>query len=418
MGGRGANGFALQLQPYEVLFSDSPNLDAFSRLRISDPVGIFDSSFQWDPTADLIWELILTAGGTRTIPAGYSSAQLNVAGAGDAARLTTRQYHRYIPGKSQLVVGTGVFGAATAGVVKRFGYWSSQGDGIYLEQNGVTDVAWAVQSSIGGGRLDRVAQANWNIDPLDGTGPSGITLDLSKSYIALIDLQWLAMGRVRVGFDIDGRMVAVHAFTHANILAEPYMATADLPIMWDITSTGGADSMLCTCAAVQSEGGAEALRGYPWSAGGGVLVGAAAATPTHVMAIRPKAVFPVGGAINRVEIILEAVAAVATSNPARIEVQYNAPATGGAWVSAGPNSAVEYNITSAAAGFTAGIPIANFYIPAGGATRGAANIQAGLGRLPLTLDQAGANPRELAVIASGVGGNSNVAAAVDWRELR
>jgi hypothetical protein len=63
----------------------------------------------------------------------------------------------------------------------------------------------------------RVAQADWNQDPLDGTGPSGLTLDSSKAQILYMDIEWLGLGTVRTGFIINGAFVPCHNFDHANL---------------------------------------------------------------------------------------------------------------------------------------------------------------------------------------------------------
>ncbi len=246
--------------PASFGISDGPNLDAFSRLRVSTPVGLFDSSFQYD-LQPLLYYTVTANSGTVTHTAAYSSAKLSTAAvASSSALLQSKQYHRYIPAKSQLVVMTQIMGAAVAGITRRAGYFDDN-DGVFLEQNGITDVALVRRTSTSGSPVDnRVVQASWNLDPLNGAGPSGITLDLSKASILVIDLQWLGMGRIRVGFDIGGIIVYVHEFLNANVLTVPYMKTANLPVRWSASGNGVSD-MYATCAAVISEGGTEFDRG-------------------------------------------------------------------------------------------------------------------------------------------------------------
>jgi hypothetical protein len=85
---------------------------------------------------------------------------------------------------------------------------------------------------------DRISQSNWNIDPLNGSGPSGITLDITKAQILFIDFEWLGVGTVRVGFVIDGKIYYANYFNHANIIDSTYMKTATLPISYEIKNTG------------------------------------------------------------------------------------------------------------------------------------------------------------------------------------
>lgn len=65
-----------------------------------------------------------------------------------------------------------------------------------------------------------VAQADWNVDPMDGTGPSGITLDPSKGNIYQIALQGKGFGTIEFSV-LDGLrrvMTPVHRIVSANTL--------------------------------------------------------------------------------------------------------------------------------------------------------------------------------------------------------
>jgi hypothetical protein len=73
-----------------------------------------------------------------------------------------------------------------------------------------------------------ISQSSWNGDKLDGTGASGFTLDPSKSNILFIDIEWLGVGSVRVGFVINGQLITAHTFNNANSLTTVYMQTANL----------------------------------------------------------------------------------------------------------------------------------------------------------------------------------------------
>ena len=103
---------------------------------------------------------------------------------------------------------------------------------------------------------DEAEQADWSEDKLDGNGPSGLTLNMVYGQIGAMDLEWLGLGTVRVGFAIDGVAIVCHKFHHANRNSEDvYMRTANLPILYMIKSVGGAGSMKQVCNTVISEGG-------------------------------------------------------------------------------------------------------------------------------------------------------------------
>jgi hypothetical protein len=84
-----------------------------------------------------------------------------------------------------------------------------------------------------------------------------------------MDLEWLGVGTVRIGFVIDGNFHVCHRFNHANLIASTYITTASLPIRYEITNTGattGASTLKQICSSVLSEGGYE-LRGSQQAVG-------------------------------------------------------------------------------------------------------------------------------------------------------
>ena len=63
-------------------------------------------------------------------------------------------------------------------------------------------------------------QSDWNIDPMDGTGASGITLDPSKINVFQINFRWLGAGEIRYAIENPetGDMIFFHHehFTNQN----------------------------------------------------------------------------------------------------------------------------------------------------------------------------------------------------------
>jgi hypothetical protein len=144
---------------------------------------------------------------------------------------------------------------------QRVGYFNID-NGVFLEQ-GANGITFVLRTSTSGSATDAryVAKASWNGDKLDGTGASGITLDLTKTQILFMDFEWLGVGSVRCGFIIDGQFIVAHTFHNANIQTSVYMTTAILPVRYEITNTGTVDSssaMKQICSSVMSEGGYEA----------------------------------------------------------------------------------------------------------------------------------------------------------------
>lgn len=240
--------------------------DAFGRLRTSQPVELFSKALEYD-SQPLFYEDVLTAGGTSSYNANTVSMDLGVTAPGDKAIRQSRQYVRYRPGKGQQIFVTGNFLGPETGVTKRLGLFDddtqteSTGDGLFFEVD-PTGI-WVVRrSSTSGASTDtRVAQAAWNVDKMDGTGPSGQVLDLTKFVIGIFDFGWLGGAEVRWGFVVDGVPIIVHEEFPSNVITVPFMRHPSLPVRWEIVGGAGTTtgSMVATCASVQSEGGFNTL---------------------------------------------------------------------------------------------------------------------------------------------------------------
>lgn len=235
-----------------------PNLGAFGRLRTAHPFTLFDGKTLLDANPR-DWDDTEAAGtGTgSTFNQNRASTTLSVSGstAGTRVRQTFRRF-AYIPGKSQLALITFVHGALAEGINRKIGLFDDE-NGIFLDTSGGT-VRITRRTYTSGSAVDNVVpQADWNLDRLDGTGPSGLTLDLTKCQIFVIDYEWLGVGRVRVGFDINGMTIYTHEFVNANNLNAVYMSTPNLPLRYEIenTGTGGAAELEAICSTVISEGG-------------------------------------------------------------------------------------------------------------------------------------------------------------------
>ena len=189
--------------------------DAFGRLRVSNPLKLFDSSHRYRDNN--LWSSLVVGTGSTV---GFVTAQglINI-GIGTTAgcsviRETTKTFS-YQPGKSLLVLNTFVMNAPKTNLRQRVGYFGAD-NGMYFEVDGNT--AYFVERSLSTGSETKVSQTDWNIDKLDGTGVSGITLNLSKAQILWMDIEWLGLGTVRMGFVIDGKFIHAHSFHHANLI--------------------------------------------------------------------------------------------------------------------------------------------------------------------------------------------------------
>lgn len=242
--------------------------DAFGRLRVSNPYTLFDSQNRYAKDPHFSEELV--TGGTATFVTDQSSVALAVTTSSGSK--VVRQSFRvfpYQPGKGLLVLATFVMNAKKTGLRQRVGYFNTS-NGVFLQLADTGEPQFVLRTNTSGTPSDArtVAQSSWNGDKLDGTGPSGKILDLTKAQILWMDFEWLGVGSVRCGFIIDGQYIVCHTFNNANDLDKVYMTTAILPVRYEIENTAGtASSSTLTqiCCTVISEGGYEQKASLTWA---------------------------------------------------------------------------------------------------------------------------------------------------------
>ena len=80
----------------------------------------------------------------------------------------------------------------------------------------------------------RIPQSQFNIDKLDGTGPSGYNVDLSKMQMWYIDYSWYGAGYIRWGVrGTDGNVIYCHKLSNNNVNTEAYMRSGNLPARYE-----------------------------------------------------------------------------------------------------------------------------------------------------------------------------------------
>lgn len=279
--------------PFTNVNTVNGNVDAFGRLRSSAPAGIFDSKQIYDDQP-LLFSLHTANGGSTTYVQSKAATTLN-AGANPAGRALrqTKRYLNYQPGKGQLGFITFNLNGVVPNVEKSVGIFDDN-NGIFLRINGDGTVVVVRRSNVSGVVVDdEVPQENWNVDPMKGTGPSGVTLDLSKVQILVVDYEWLGVGSVRIGFDMGQAIVYVHHFEAANLATTVYMQTPNLPVRWEVANDGvpgAATSIDAICCSVQSEGGVNPLA-VQRTVGQGVVPASADTTLRSMFSIRLKAAY-------------------------------------------------------------------------------------------------------------------------------
>lgn len=264
--------------------------DLFGRLKVSNPYTLFDSTHRYEQDGDFS-DVIVGEGSTVGIITSQSTATLTIGStAGCSFIRESKRVFSYQPGKSLQTLQTFVMNPPKTNLVQRVGYASSE-NGIMLELDG-SQVNIIKRTAISGiGTTIIVPQSQWNQDTLDGNGPSGVTLDLTKSQLMFTEYEWLGVGCVRVGFvNESGKFHIAHIFNHVNILDSVYMTTATLPIRYEIFNkgnVGSASTMKQICASIQSNGGYEKIVARDIARRDSMIVGISSSTSfTPIVSIR------------------------------------------------------------------------------------------------------------------------------------
>ena len=402
----------------EISFANTPNIDAFGRLRVSEPFTLFDSSHRFDDNG--LWSTSTATGGAATFNAAQGLMDLDVTAASgsEVIRETTKVFS-YQPGKSLLVLSTFVMSPAKTNLRQRVGYYGTN-NGHYLELDNTTTVNFVERSFVTGAVVNTpVAQASWNVDPMDGSGPSGITIDFTKAQILFMDLEWLGVGTVRIGFVIDGNFHVCHKFHHANLITSTYITTASLPLRYEITNTGttsGASTLKQICSTVLSEGGYQ-LNGLQQAVGIPVTTPknlAVAGTFYPIVSIRLKA------SPNRLDaiVICTAISVIATSSGHyNWQVVASGITSGGTgWVDAPGDSSVQYNIGGTS--FTGGRILASGFFAA--TNQGSTQVdilKEALFKTQLERNALTSTPFELTIVVATDNAGGDILASMDWEEI-
>lgn len=386
--------------------------DSFGRFRVSEPHTLFDSSLRYgDDTR--VWDTALTGNGSITHLTNESTMAMDVtASSGDRVVRETKRVFVYQPGKSQLTMNTFVFNPGKEGLRQRVGMFSDR-NGIFLERDG-TSTYIVKRSYISGLPIDtRIAQTDWNGDPLNGTGNSTINIDWNQAHIFWADLEWLGVGSVRAGFVINGQFVLAHSFHHANLINSVYMTSATLPIRYEIeniSGTTGASRLKHICNTVISEGG-HTPKVSPRAVStplNGINLSNSAYTP--IIAIRLKST-NIDGVVVPANLNLYGLQNTAY----RYAIYNDVTLSGGSWVSSSAESHVEYNITSTA--FTGGKKLLEG-IFVGGTISGSTNIMLKDFNSSLQLTRRIGGTSEVFLLAvQATSNNDDCVASMIWEEF-
>lgn len=424
-----ANGTQLLLDKngnVPLTYGASPALDKFGRARVSNPQTLFDSKNIFNDPG--------LATSVENQPLFYDNQE--VSGGGTSTTYNDKQ------ASQTLTVSSGTAGKRVRQTKMRFNYQPGKSQEILMtfNLNGGTP-SICLRTNTSGTPVDNeIAQEDWNLDKMDGTGFSGITLDFTKTQILLIDFEWLGVGTVGVGFVVDGIIYYAHAFHNSNINTVVYMSTPNLPLRSEIASdgvggytkregyfddnngiflklTGGTNSITQICSSVVSEGGSEDLGMIRYKSTEGTHIDANVENTLYAvigMKLKPEYI---GASIK----LLNASVQLQTAS-SKVEwvLLFNPTVAGTFTYSNRPQSAIQVATGATANTVTGGYQIGGGFAESGGQQSGNAGSDSkGLDNALLLGSKIDGTLDSIVLCVRPIGGSTNVdaEASLTWREI-
>lgn len=402
--------------------------DVLYRLRTTRPRQLFQG--QWGFNGQpLVWSSQLTGGATLEDPTVTDHNFIKfktTSSSSDKAVYQTQRYFRYQPSRNHSLTFAAGFGSPQANVIKRQGQFDNDptegSNGFYIELDGLNGITFVIASTSSGSQnFIKIARANWNVDKLDGTGPSGLTYtdaELGNAAVWNIDYSWYGASVVQYNIIIGSTRVVLHeeVFSLKNP-DRPFTKTAFLPLRIELENTGtvsGGAEFTIGSISYDIENGEPDEAGFQWSIANGTDgVDVNGTTPNYILGVRPR--LTTNGIVNRGVLVPNNVRVLSTDD-IFLEILVGGDATGGSWSDVDTSRSIaEYN--TSITGYTGGRVIYTDYIAAGGGRATGALATSFPGDLFAAIDSLLGTQQAFVLRATKIVGNSKVYGAISWKEI-
>ena len=238
----------------------------------------------------------VTAGGTVTVTLDDVATETEVTNGGSVQAVAREVGATTYVGWSAEVVGASVIFKSHIAEAKSGAFGFADTD-----TTGVLATAGVVQTVTGVAPTDDwIKQTAWNEDKLDGSGASGMILDVSKGNVYEVQFQWLGFGAIRFEVEApEGTFIHVHTIEYTNTNTVPVLQNPTLPICYAVKNGGTTTDITVKSSSIAIFTEGQIFKSGPTNS----VVGTAAGdltTETSVLALKNGSVFQ--GVSNRVNI--------------------------------------------------------------------------------------------------------------------
>lgn len=395
--------------------------DMTNRVRIANPNKILETTWQYD-LQPRSWSTRVTGSGTVAGPGQKDPAYAKLStttASGDKVELRTKRFLLYQPFRTHILSLAVILNGSQENLVKRFGQYTSF-NGWYFEQNSTEFyVGYRNNTFENTGTIDtKIERANWNVDRLDGAGPSGLDIDdlLGNALTFIIEFVWHGTQGIRWGIQYFDKLYRCHELVWSATDIKPFARSALLPVSFEMENTGTvseASDFYVGPMSFNIEGGEERA-GLRFSVANGVTGKSVTSTtvPVYILGIRPKTTI---NSVNNRGSITPLSFNVFSDQDIYYEVYLQAIPTNGTWTSVDTTSITEYS-TDFTTLSTVGYLVDSGYVAGGGNRAG--TIAASFESLEfVSIDILNSNAQLAIVIrAFKLSNNATVRAAIRWKE--
>ena len=128
---------------------------------------------------------------------------------------------------------------------------------------GVSAVAGSKASLI---QEKRIRQVDFNLDKLDGTGPSGYDMDITKMQMIGIEYSWYGAGFIDYMVrGADGNFQYAHRIRNSNVNTEAFMRSGNLPVRYEVTNEGAVGKLVADMDNSQTYVEIDSVENFPES---------------------------------------------------------------------------------------------------------------------------------------------------------
>lgn len=393
-----------------IISDFAPNqLDAFGRLITVDPTQIDSFDHRISKHIDDFDEVIVGSATSTHNATTVSVDMATTTASGDSVIRQSYQSFEYVRGNTQQgLFSLNLNGGAKANNLRMFGLGDSE-NGAFIGVDG-TGLFVMRRSKTSGSVVDvKTYSTAFNRDKLDGTGDSGIVLDLTKHNLFSISYSWLGTNAIIYTVTIGGVKYPFHVETVGNTLSTAWCQSGQLPLYFENTNTGttaSSTTFKVGCSSVFTFGSSKGFREYQ-----SVSSGVTAITLTSAEKVCAGIRLRPGLKYVTLEPADYSILPVSGTGNAYYKVIFRPTLTGATWANQGEISQILTNNPT----YTNGTIIQEGYVNLASAGRIAVMI-------PATLDTAlgysiNGTPDSLIIVIRTDTGNGSIYFAGAWKEI-